>query len=125
MEFEKPSYTYRASLIKVIDGDTIDVYVNLGFYTVQRKRLRFLLVDTEELRDSDMRRREKAQEAKARVTELLEGADKIYVQTKMDTTGKYGRVLAYVWYMGEDGIAHNLNQQLIDEGYQKAPEVEA
>ena len=124
IEFNRPHYTYRASLNRVIDGDTIDVYINVGFYTAMRKRLRFLDLDTEELRSSDIRRRELAKVAKARVIELLEGASKIYVQTKMDSTGKYGRLLAYVWYMGEDGVAINLNQQMVDEGFQKAPKVE-
>jgi micrococcal nuclease len=122
-EFQRPHYTYRATLAKVVDGDTIDVYINVGFYTAMRKRLRFLDVDTEELRSSDASRRELAKEAKARVEELLNDATKLYVQTKMDSTGKYGRLLAYVWYMGEDGVAHNLNHQLLDEGFQKAPKI--
>ena len=122
-EFNPPHYTYRAMLNRVVDGDTIDVYINVGFYTAMRKRLRFLELDTEEIRSSDANRRILAREAKARVIELLEGAAKIYVQTKMDATGKYGRLLAYVWYMGEDGVAINLNQQMLDEGFQKAPKI--
>jgi len=117
--FKKPDYTYRVKVDRVIDGDTIDVYVYMGFYTVQRKRLRFLNVDTEEIRSSDSRRRVLAQEAKARVQELLDAADKVYVQTKMDTKGKYGRLLAWVWHE-KDGIMTNLNEQLVEEGFQKA-----
>jgi micrococcal nuclease len=118
MEFEKPSYTYNATLLKVIDGDTIDVMIDLGCHTSIRKRLRFLEIDTEELRDRDTERREDAAEAKERVKHLLENADKIYVQTVMDSTGKYGRLLAYVWYEDEYGV-QNLNTQLLREGFQK------
>ena len=118
-------YEYKCNVTRIVDGDTIDVYINVGFYTMMRKRLRFLELDTEELRDSDSRRRELAKEAKARVEELLMNAEKIYVQTKMDATGKYGRLLAYVWYMNDDGVPINLNQQMMDEGYQKAPKIEA
>lgn len=124
IEFNQPHYTYRAILNRVIDGDTIDVYINVGFYTAMRKRLRFLELDTEELRGGTFESKAKANDAKDRVIELLEGASKIYVQTKMDATGKYGRLLAWVWYMGEDGIPHNLNEQMVTEGFQKAPKVE-
>lgn len=120
MEFEGPNYTYRATLDRVIDGDTIDVYLDLGCYTQVHKRLRFLELDTEELRDREEERREDAKEAKARVEELLTTADQIYVATQMDDTGKYGRLLAYVWYE-KDGQAFNLNTQMISEGYQKKP----
>jgi len=120
--FTKPNYTYRATLDRVIDGDTIDVMLDVGFYTTMKKRLRFLELDTEELRSSDASRRELAKEAKARVIELLENADTIYVQTTMDKTGKYGRLLAYVWYETA-GVQHNLNEQMLNEGFQKAPKV--
>lgn len=119
MDFQPHSYTYRCTLVKVIDGDTIDVDIDLGFSIRALKRLRFLEVDTEELRGGTDESKASAQAAKARVLELLEAAEKIYVQTVMDDVGKYGRLLAWVFYMNADGIAHNLNKQLIEEGFQK------
>ena len=119
MEFTKPNYTYRATLDRVIDGDTIDVYLDLGCHTSVHKRLRFLELDTEELRGGTDETKASAQAAKARVQELLDNASRIYVSTEMDDEGKYGRLLAYVWYEDADGIAHNLNKQMVTEGYQK------
>ena len=121
-ELTKPDYTYEVTLNRVIDGDTIDVDVDLGFYTKVRKRIRYLELDTEEKRDSDPIRKAKAYEATARTEELLTSADKIYIQTKMDSTGKYGRLLAYVWYE-KDGVVSCLNTQMINEGFQKAPKL--
>ena len=119
--FSEPHFTYKATLDRVVDGDTIDVFIDVGFHTTMKKRLRFLELDTEELRSSDAARRVLAKEAKARVIELLESATALYVQTKMDKTGKYGRLLAYVWYNDAAGTQHNLNEQMVTEGFQKAP----
>lgn len=120
-EFNKPDYTYRVTLVRVIDGDTIDVMVDLGMYQYVRKRLRFINLDTEELRDRDAIRREGARKATERLTEILSSADTIYIQTVMDSTGKYGRLLANVWVENE-GVVTDVNNQMIVEGFQKAPE---
>lgn len=119
-EFHHPDYTYRATLDRVVDGDTVDVFVDLGFQMNAYKRLRFLDVDTEELRDSDPERRVRAYEAKARVEEILNEADAIYVQTHMDATGKYGRLLAVLWAEKDSKII-NVNELLVSEGFQKRP----
>ena len=119
-EFTLPNYVYRATVIKIVDGDTIDVELDVGFNTSIRKRLRFYGIDTWEVRGDE---REKGLIAKARLTEILDQADHIYVQIKMDTTGKYGRVLAIVWTvqattwtdLGEH--LTNVNELLITEGH--------
>lgn len=121
-EFERPNYTYRAVLDRVIDGDTIDVWINLGFRSLVFKRLRLIDIDTDELRDPLTERKERAQSAKARVEEILGNADRIYVQTVLDATGKFGRVLAWVWYEVDGKEPVCLNYQLLNEGYQKQPE---
>lgn len=118
MNLEKPNYTYRAKLNRVIDGDTIDVTIDLGFDLSAVKRLRFLDLDTNELRSRVVEERMLAQASKVRVQELLESADEIFVQTVMDSTGKYGRLLAYVWYE-KDGETICLNRQMVEEGHQK------
>lgn len=119
-EFVEPNYFYRAYLEKVVDGDTIDVSIDVGFQTTVFKRLRFMEIDTEELRSSDPERKARAYEAKDFVFEKLSNADKVYVQTKMDATGKYGRVLAWVWFE-ENNERYCLNTLLRENGYEKAP----
>lgn len=113
MDFQYPSYFYRATIVRVIDGDTIDVDLDVGFDTTLRKRLRFLDIDTFEVRGEE---KEKGLVAKARLEALIEKAEKIYVQTVMDAEGKYGRVLAWVWGVYE-GSPVNLNQILLEEGH--------
>lgn len=114
MTFEAPTYTYRVKeVLKIVDGDTIDVSLDVGFYTYLTKRLRFLNIDTWEVRGEE---RERGLIAKARLTEIIEAADRLYVQTIMDAKGKYGRVLA-ILYAEKDGMVMNVNEQLLLEGH--------
>ena len=112
-ELQLPNYTYRATVVKIVDGDTIDVDLDVGFYTTMRKRLRFLGIDTWEVRGAE---KEQGLVAKARLTEIIQSSDNIYVQTIMDAKGKYGRVLAYLW-TETDGVLVNVNEQLLAEGH--------
>ena len=110
----KPVYCYRvAKVLKVVDGDTADVLLDVGFSTYMRKRLRFMGIDTWETRGEE---RERGLIAKARLIEILEAADAIFVQTEMDAKGKYGRVLAWLW-VEKDATVTNVNEQLILEGH--------
>jgi micrococcal nuclease len=118
LELVKPDYTYTATVDRVIDGDTLDVHIDVGFHTNIFKRLRLLDIDTDELRGGTVETKQRAVLAKQRLEELLRNADKLYVQTEMDTEGKYGRVLAYLW-IETDGNVMNVNEQLLLEGYQK------
>lgn len=114
IEFQRPTYTYRVKeVVKVVDGDTIDVQLDVGFASYLRKRLRFMGVNTWEKSGAE---KEKGLLAKARLEELLDGADNIYVQTIMDSQGKYGRVLAYVW-VETAGVVTLVNTLLIEEGH--------
>jgi len=114
IEFQRPTYTYRVKeVVKVVDGDTIDVQLDVGFASYLRKRLRFMGVNTWEKSGAE---KEKGLLAKARLEELLDGADNIYVQTIMDSQGKYGRVLAYVWVETAD-VVTLVNTLLIEEGH--------
>ena len=112
--FTKPVYCYRVvEVVKVVDGDTIDVLLDVGFHTYLRKRLRFLKIDTWEVRGEE---REQGLVAKARLIELLDESDAVYVQTVMDARGKYGRVLAWLW-TEKDSSMTNINEQLLIEGH--------
>lgn len=120
-KFIKPSYIYRVKeVIRVIDGDTADVLIDVGFYTSMRKRLRFLDIDTSELRGGTTATKEHARAAKERLIELLDDAVKVYVKTKMDATGKYGRLLAYLFIEDAKGKILNVNTILMEEGYDKS-----
>ena len=113
-EFARPVYCYRVvKVVKVVDADTIDVLLDVGFHTYLQKRLRFLKIDTWEVRGSE---REQGLIAKDRLIELLDESDNVYVQTEMDAEGKYGRVLAWVW-AEKDASITNLNDQLLIEGH--------
>jgi len=100
-------------VVKVVDGDTCDVLLDVGFHTYLQKRLRFLKIDTWEVRGDE---RELGLIAKDRLIELLNDSDNLYVQTVMDAKGKYGRVLAWLWT--ENGaVITNVNDQLLIEGH--------
>ena len=112
--FTKPAYCYRVvEVVKIVDGDTCDVLLDVGFHTYLRKRLRFMDIDTWEVRGEE---RPKGLIAKDRLIELIESSDKVYVQTVMDARGKYGRVLAWVW-TEKDEILTNVNEILLLEGH--------
>jgi len=112
--FTKPVYCYRVvKIVKVVDGDTCDVLLDVGFHTYLQKRLRFLKIDTWEVRGDE---RERGLLAKARLEELLNTADAVYVQTEMDAEGKYGRVLAWLWVQNGAAVT-NVNDQLLLEGH--------
>jgi micrococcal nuclease len=114
-ELTLPTYTYKATLIRVIDGDTIDVTLDAGLYISVRKRLRLLDIDAYEKRGEE---RELGLLATARMSELVENCSEMLVQTVMDTTGKYGRLLAKVWTrapLTDDFV--NVNRLMVLEGH--------
>ena len=92
----------QAELIKVVDGDTIDCYIDLGFNIKIKKRVRYMGIDTWESRTRDLAEKEKGLAAKARNKELLESG---VFKLKSFGTGKFGRVLGEVFvspdYVGE------------------------
>ncbi len=113
-QFTYPVYCYRVvEIVKVVDADTCDVLLDVGFHTYLRKRLRFLEIDTWEVRGEE---REKGLIAKSRLEEIFDAAESIYVQTEMDSKGKYGRVLAWLWVKNGATVT-NVNKQLLLEGH--------
>ena len=111
---KKPaSFEYNGTLIRVLDGDTIDCYIDLGFDLKIKKRIRYMGIDTWESRTRDKEEKVKGLAAKARNKELLEaGTFKIISHG----TGKFGRVLGEVFVETENGI-ESVNQILINEGH--------
>lgn len=119
-EFEMPNYTYRVKNVdRVIDGDTVDLDLDLGMYITAHKRIRFLEIDTYELRGGTTETKTVAKAAKARLIELLATPDaKVYIKTKMDATGKYGRLLGKLYVIRDsDGSIIDINKVLLEEGF--------
>lgn len=112
-DFTHPAYVYRCVVTNIVDGDTIDVLIDVGFGIHVTKRLRFLLIDTWEVRGDE---REKGLIAKQRLQELVDEAEKVYIQTIMDAEGKYGRVLAWIWTEKQD-VLFSVNEILLTEGH--------
>ena len=109
-------YTYSAKLIRVIDGDTIDLEIDLGFDLSIRQRLKLFGVNTPDSRSADIAEKQKGLEAKQRLTELLPREFKIV--TILNKRGKYGRVLGEVFVKDVNGGKDiNVNELMVKEGH--------
>lgn len=106
-------YTYNAKLLKVVDGDTIDALVDLGFDTWKKIRIRLYGIDAWESRTRDLKEKEKGIAAKNRVIEILKQGNNKFI-LKSHGVGKYGRCLGEIIVEGV-----NVNNQLINEGHAK------
>ena len=112
-------YIYRGKLERVVDGDTIDALIDVGFDIWIKKRIRYSGIDTWESRTRDLKEKAKGLEAKARNKELLlEISSKSgFFRLKSYGVGKYGRVLGEIFIEDKDGKQYNINQTLISEGH--------
>ena len=106
-------YKYGAKLLRVVDGDTADVMIDLGFDTWVKARLRFKGVDTWEKRTRDKVEKVKGIEASAFTKKYLEKNDGKFVIQSYGK-GKYGRILAEIFIEGEET---SLNKLLIEHGH--------
>lgn len=109
----KDLYTYKATVDRVVDGDTLKVTIDLGFTVYWKSSCRFYGVNTPELKSKDAELKAKAQAAKKYVSELLTPGTEIMVKSR--DLDKYGRPLVDVFY-GQEFSMH-LNQELIDKNY--------
>ena len=112
-------YIYRGKLERVVDGDTIDALIDVGFDIWVKKRIRYSGIDTWESRTRDLEEKAKGLEAKARNKELLmEVSSKSgYFRLKSFGVGKYGRVLGEIYIEDAEGKQYNINETLISEGH--------
>ncbi len=112
-------YIYRAKLERVIDGDTVDALIDVGFDIWVKKRIRFMGLDAWESRTRDLEEKKKGLAAKARVIELLsETSSKPgYFRLKSHGVGKYGRVLGELFILDLEENPININETLITEGH--------
>ena len=112
-------YTYKISPLKIVDGDTIDADIDLGFDIKVKKRIRFMGINTPESRTRDLEEKARGLAAKDRVKQLLEGCNMI--QLKSHGVGKYGRCLGELHIDIVDGqeklTLESVNKLLIKEGH--------
>mgnify|MGYP003135674401 FL=1 len=112
-------YTYKISPLKVVDGDTIDAEIDLGFDIKIKKRVRFMGINAPESRTKDLEEKAKGLAAKDRVKQLLEGCKNITL--KSHGVGKFGRCLGELHLDIVDGQEKltlvSLNELLINEGH--------
>ena len=116
-------YVYKAKLDRIVDGDTVDAVIDLGFDVSVHKRIRLAGIDTPESRTRDLEEKERGLASKARLEEMLEGGEFILESKEV---GKYGRVLGtlFVERISEDNLTAepqtiqiNINETLVREGY--------
>lgn len=113
-------YTYRAKIVNIVDGDTFDAVVDLGFSIYQKDRFRLYGIDTPETyRPSCKAELEHGKAAKQLVEELILGKE-VIIRTEKDKKGKYGRYLADVLLdFSEENGARTLTDALKEGGFEK------
>ena len=109
-------YEYHVKkVLKVVDGDTIDVDIDLGFNISYTQRVRLAGIDTPESRTKDAKEKALGLEVKEKLKKSIDAAKDVVIKTELpDSSEKYGRILGWVYL---DGAAKSINEQLIDEGY--------
>ena len=108
-------HEYNAKLIKVVDGDTLDAEIDLGFNVFIKERVRLYGIDTWESRTRDLEEKKKGLAAKARLKELV-SSKKFIIRTHKKQKGKYGRILGEI-FTEIDGMDVNVNDLLFEEGH--------
>ena len=111
---DKDPYIYRVKqVLKVVDGDTIDADIDLGFNISLTKRVRLSGVDTPESRTTDLKEKALGLEVKEWLKKNLDGKKNILIKTELpNSTEKYGRILGRLYV---DDVC--LNDRMISEGY--------
>ena len=105
-------YEYKAIIRRVVDGDTVDITLDLGFDILYNNRIRLLGIDTPETRTRDLEEKKLGLAAKDRVKELCPVGSTVTVKTTKDGRGKFGRILGEI-YVGDV----NVNKLLVEEGH--------
>ena len=104
-------YEYQVKeIVKVIDGDTVDIIIDLGFSLTKKERVRLAGIDAPESRTKDLEEKEFGLDAKEFLQRRLADCPHLWVKTEKD--GKYGRMLG--WLMGGQ---MNINEEMVGRGY--------
>jgi micrococcal nuclease len=109
-------HEYKAKLLRVVDGDTLDAEIDLGFNVFIKERVRLYGIDTWESRTRDLEEKKKGLAAKARLKELIYNKPFV-IKTHKKQKGKYGRILGEIFIKGEGLDEINVNDLLFEEGH--------
>ena len=108
-------YEYRVKIVKIIDGDTVDVDIDLGFGVwMHKERVRLFGIDTPESRTSDLEEKKYGLAAKKFLTNMLDDEGGIILKTHKDKTGKFGRILGELWRT-TNYADQSINNYMIDK----------
>ncbi len=106
---------YVRKVENVVDGDTIDVLIDLGFDILFQSRVRLAGIDTPESRTKDLKEKALGLESKEYLKKALKDAKSVVIKTeKMDSSEKYGRILGWVYINGD---TVSINDMMINDGY--------
>ena len=121
-----PSYQFPVVITRIVDGDTVDARIDMGFKIIYEERIRLLGIDTPESFTSNKKEKVLGLAAKARIKELIASANvlpkkrgkkDIILKTSKHGKGKFGRILGEIWINTNTGEGINVNEQLIEEGH--------
>ena len=108
-------YEYRCKVVKIIDGDTVDVDIDLGFGVwLKKERIRMYGIDTPESRTRDLEEKKYGNAAKEFITGMLDDEGGIVLKTRKDKEGKYGRILGELWRT-TDFADKSINDYMIEK----------
>jgi micrococcal nuclease len=109
-------YEYYVREVKnIVDGDTIDVILDLGFNILFEQRVRLAGIDTPESRTTDKVEKALGLESKDYLKKRIMAAKRVVIKTeKMDSSEKYGRILGWIYL---DGEGNSINTEMIEKGY--------
>ena len=107
-------YEYSATIRRWVDGDTVDVTLDLGFDILYNNRIRLYGINTPESRTRDLEEKKRGLAAKDRVKELCPVGSSIILKTTKDGRGKFGRILGEIFV---PGAVQSINQLLVEEGH--------
>ncbi len=117
-------HEYKAIVRRVVDGDTMDVTLDLGFDILYNNRIRLHGIDTPESRTRDLVEKKKGLAAKERVRELCPVGSSVIIKTTKDGRGKFGRILGEIFVKEVAGLptmqktaGYSVNKLLVDEGH--------
>lgn len=108
-------YTYKARLIRIVDGDTVDAEIDLGFGVYMKQRVRLYGINTPDSRSKDLNEREKGLASKSRLSEII--TKEFVIETILNKRGKFGRILGNILVEQEDGTMLDVNKLLVSEGH--------
>ena len=110
-------YEYRCKVVHIVDGDTVDVDIDLGFGVWMRKqRIRLYGIDTPESRTRDLEEKKYGLAAKQFLTRMLNDDGGILLKTHKDAEGKFGRILGELWRI-TNYADQSINEYMVEKSH--------